>query len=192
MTATNPLVDHPAYTAAAEAIAHGGLGEALSVYASVRSRWRDGDPLLDLGGPLLDYLLGVIEEPPEEVLATTEAVATDRAGGDAWLLMIRFRSGLVATIDLGHFLPDGYPVQTETRIEFCGTDRVVTVEPDRLAVTVIGRGGISLDDCYLELLRDRLADFANAVDAGTASATTKAVIEAARRSAETRRPEPIA
>lgn len=191
MTATNPLVGHPVYAAAAKAIADGGLGQALAVYASARSKRRDGDPLLDLGAPLLDFLLGVLGEPPEAVLATAEAIATDRAGGDAWFLTIRFRSGLVATIDLGSFLPDAYPVGSETRIEFCGTDRVVTVEPDNLAVTVVGPGGTSRDDCSVAPAGDRLANVVKAGEAGDASATTRAIIEAARRSAATRRPETV-
>jgi predicted dehydrogenase len=176
----NPLHDHPAFAPVAAEIGRGTLGQRLSAYASARAKRQDGDPLLDLGAALLDFLVTVLGDPVETVMATTA-----RIGGqdvDAWFLTIRFADGLVATVDLGTFLPDAHPVDLELRLEVCGTERVIVVEPSNVAVTVIGRSGLTRDDCYPERYDERLRTYAEALGAGTIVSPASSVIEAARRS----------
>jgi predicted dehydrogenase len=180
---SNPLLDHPVFGPVAAELARGGLGQRLSAYASGRSKRREGDSLLDLGAPLLDYLLTVLGDDVESVLATNERLTGPSA--DAWFLTIRFADGLVATVDLGTFLPDSYPLELELRLEINGTDRVIVAEPANVAVSVFGPGGVKFDDAYPESYDERLLRFADAVEAGEVVSAASAVIDAARRSANT-------
>jgi predicted dehydrogenase len=182
-TPVNPLLTHPALAPVAGEIARGTLGQRLAAYASARSKRRDGDPLRDLGTPLLDYLLTILGGTVESVLATNERLTGKTA--DAWFLTIRYADGLVATVDLGTFLPDSYPLDFELRFEICGTDRVIVADPANVAVTVIGPAGLTRDDAYPESYQERLMRFANAVQAGDVASAASSVINAAQRSAQT-------
>jgi predicted dehydrogenase len=178
----NPLLFHPAFGPVAAELCNSNVGQLLAVYLSGRTKRRDGDPLRDLGAPLLDYLLTVIDSPVASVTATNERVANQSP--DAWFLTIRFADGLVATVDLGFFLPASYPTDTEVRLEICGTDRVLVVEPDNVAVTVIGRDGTRRDDAYPDPWNDLLIRSAAAISEA-ADRPVSRVIDAARRSAAT-------
>jgi len=178
---SNPLLDHPVFRPIAAELARGELGQRLSAYASARSKRRDGDPLLELGASLLDYLLTVLGDDIESVMATNERLTGQSA--DAWFLTISFADGLVATVDLGTFLPDSCPLDLELRLETSGTDRVIVAGPANIAVSVFGRDGLKLDDAYPESYDERLLRFADAVRAGDVANPAVAVIDAARRSA---------
>lgn len=180
---SNPLFTHPTLAPIAGAIAGDGLGQRIAAYASARAKRRDGDPLIDLGAPVLDYLLTVLGATVESVLATSERLAGETT--DAWFLTLRFADGLVATVDLGTFLPDSYPLNLELRLEISGTDRVIVADPANVAVTVIGPAGLIRDDAYPESYEDQLRRFAEAVRAGDAASLASGVIDAARRSAAT-------
>jgi predicted dehydrogenase len=182
-TPTNPLFDHPAFAPVAAQVERGALGQRLAVYASARSKRRDGDPLDDVCVPLLDFLLAIQGERVESVLATSQENRSQAV--DAWFLTIRFADGLVATLDAGSFLPDVYPHDIELRLEFCGTDHAIVVEPNNVAVTVFGRSGLAHDLAYPESYDERLRAFAGAVQAGAVASPASAVVAAARRSAAT-------
>jgi hypothetical protein len=98
-------------------------------------------------------------------------------------MTVRFADGLVATLDFGSFLPDSYPLDLELRLELCGTDHAIVVNPANVSVTVIGPSGFSLDDSYPESYGDRLRRFAEAVQRGNVVSPASGVIAAARRSA---------
>ena len=177
----NPLLDHPAFAPIAAEIDRGTLGQRLSAYASGRSKRRDADPLLELGVPLLDYLLAVLGGDVESVMATSERLAGQSP--DAWFITVRFADGLIATLDLGTFLPDSYPVDLELRLEICGTDHVFVVDPGNVAVTVIGPNGTARADAYPDSYDERIRRYAQAVQVGNATNRTAKVIDAVRRSA---------
>ena len=186
---TNPLFTHPTLAPIAGEIARGALGQRLAAYATARSKRRDGDTLIDLGAPLLDYLLTILDVPVESVLATNERLLAQSP--DAWFLTLRFADGLIATIDLGSFLPDTSPLNHELRLEIHGTDHVIVADPSNVAVTVIGASGLTRDDAYPEDYEDRLARFAGAMGAGEVASPATGVIEAARRSAQIGEPMPV-
>ncbi|HEY7035829.1 MAG TPA: Gfo/Idh/MocA family oxidoreductase [Thermomicrobiales bacterium] len=178
---TNPLFAHPAFAPVATEVGRGALGQRLAVYASARSKRRDRDPLVDLGVPILDFLLTILGDPVESVMATNQRILGPSP--DAWFLTIRFADGLVATLDLGTFLPDSYPHDLELRLELCGTDRAILVEPANVAVTVIGPSGPRRDDGYPDEFDDRLRHFVAAVQADNVVSPALSVAAAARRSA---------
>jgi predicted dehydrogenase len=178
---TNPLFDHPAFAPVAAEVGRGALGQRLAVYASARSKRSDADPLVDLCVPILDFLLTILGVPAETVIATNQRILSQTV--DAWFMTVRLADGLVATLDLGSFLPDSYPIDLEFRIELCGTDRAIVVEPANVAVTVIGPAGLVRDHCYPASYDDRLRQFAAAVQAGEVVSPASSVITAARRSA---------
>jgi predicted dehydrogenase len=180
-TPQNPLFDHPAFAPVAAEVGRGGLGQRLAVYASARSKRRNDDPLADLCTPLLDFLLTILGDRVESVMATSQRILSQTV--DAWFMTIRFADGLVATLDFGTFLPDAYPHDLELRVELCGTDHAIVVEPANVSVTVIGPSGLTRDDCYPESYDDRLRHFAEAVQAGDVVSPAASVIAAARRSA---------
>jgi predicted dehydrogenase len=177
----NPLFEHPAFAPAAKEIGRGALGQRLSAYVSGRAKRRDADPLLDPGASLLDFLLTVLGGEVESVMATSERVQGKTT--DAWFITLRFADGLIATLDLGNFLPGSYPVDLELRLEFCGTDHVIVVEPANVAVTVIGPDGLRRDEAYPEQYHERLSRYAEALQSGHVASPASKVIEAVRRSA---------
>lgn len=180
-TPSNPLFDHPAFAPAAAQVERGALGRRLSVYASARSKRRNADSLVDLGAPILDFLVTILGTPVESVMATNQSILAETP--DAWFVTVRFADGLVATLDLGAFLPDSYPHDCELRLELCGTDQAILVEPANVAVTVIGPSGLGRDDCYPDSYDDRLRRFAEAVQTGAVVSPAASVIAAAHRSA---------
>jgi predicted dehydrogenase len=179
----NPLFTHPTLVPIAGEIARGVLGQRLAAYATARAKPRSGDPLIDLGAPLLDYLLTILDTPVASVLATNERLLAQTP--DAWFLTLRLTDGLIATIDLGTFLPASSPLDLELRLELHGTDHVITADPANVAVTITGPTGLTRADAYPDSYDERLAHFADAVRTGEITELFTAVIDAARRSAET-------
>ena len=90
-SSANPLFVHPAFAPAAREISDANLGQILSVYASARTKRRNGDPLVDLGAPLFDFLLSIIDSPVISVTATNERILGQSP--DAWFLATRFAAG---------------------------------------------------------------------------------------------------
>ena len=187
--ATNPLLSHPVFAPIVRDVQAGELGQRLSAYASARAKQSTTDVLADLGAPLIDFLLQLFGSEVDSVMATNE-----RVGGadlDAWFLTLRFADGFVATVDLGTFLPATYPEDLEIRLEVSGTDAVIIAEPENVAVTVIGPGGIERDHSYTQSYHDDYRQFATTLVSATDSPTHR-VITAARRSAETDAPASLA
>jgi predicted dehydrogenase len=123
----------PAVALACDAVHQGRLGRRLAVYASVRTVQCQATDLPSLSAPLLALIIDALQEQP---VAVTAAVTSMRPGASAWLLILKFASGLVATLDVGALLPPGFPADPEIRFEFLGTDEALLVEPDALSVRV--------------------------------------------------------
>src|SRR5215213_5410948 len=113
--ATNPLLSHPVFAPIVREVQSDALGQRLAAYASARTKHQTNDPLVDLGAPLIDFLIQILGTDIESVMATNERVGGDDL--DAWFLTLRFTDGLVATVDLGNFLPPSYPDDLELRLE---------------------------------------------------------------------------
>jgi len=177
---TNPLLSHPVFAPIVTEVQGGALGQRLAAYASGRTKRRVGDPLVELGAPLIDFLIQIFGENVVSVMATNERVGGDDF--DAWFLTLRFADDLVATVDLGNFLPDAYPDDLELRLELSGTDAVIIAEPENVAVTVIGRTGTAQDNSYSRSYHEDLLQFARAV-ATNEQMPVMRVVAAARRSA---------
>lgn len=127
------LLRVPAVALAREAIQQGRLGRRLAVYATARTAQCQAADLASLSQPLLALIIDALQEQP---VAVTAAATAMRPEAPAWVLIIRFASGVVATLDIGALLPPGFPVDPEIRIECLGTDEAVLIEPDALSVRV--------------------------------------------------------
>ncbi len=132
------LLRVPAVALAREAIQHGRLGRRLAVYASVRTTQCQAADFHSLSTPILALIIDALQEQP---IAITAAATSARPGAAAWVLILRFASGLVATLDVGALLPPGFPIDPEVRLEFLGTDEALLVEPDALSVRSYGKQG---------------------------------------------------
>jgi predicted dehydrogenase len=177
---TNPLLSHPVFAPIVREVQSGALGQRLAAYASGRTKQRSGDSLVEIGAPLIDFLIQILGDEIESVMATNERVGGDDL--DAWFLTLRFADGLVATVDLGNFLPPAYPADLELRLEISGTDAVIIAEPENVAVTVIGENGTTHDNSYTRSYHDHFRQFAPAVSRDP-NCPVMRVIAAARRSA---------
>ena len=157
MTATtafrNPLADDPAFAAARELVASGGLGQLLAVYAVARARDPLPDPLAALGLPLIEEIVGTLGENP----ATVTAVRTGEPGGfEHWSLVLAFPSGVRATVDLGAGLGPAQAAVLDLRVEWSGSERVILVDPTNVAVTVMNGGGIHRRSAEVSPIADKL------------------------------------
>lgn len=130
------LLRVPAVALAREAIHHGRLGRRLAVYASVRTVQCQATDLASLSAPVLALIIDALQEQPVAVTATA---ASMRPEAPAWVLILRFASGLVATLDVGVLLPPDFPIDPEIRLEFLGTDEALLIEPDALSVRIYGQ-----------------------------------------------------
>lgn len=181
MTASeNPLRSDPAFRAARELIAAGGLGQPLAVYAAARTRAPLSDPLTTLGLPLLDELIATTGETPRSVAAM---VGGSPGGFEHWSLVLAFPSGLRATVDLGAGIGSGQPDPLELRVEWSGTERAVLIEPGAVAVTVTTGQGTTRHSAEVRQLGEAILSLA-----GFASREAAAAIAAARESASTHAP----
>ena len=109
------------------------------------------DPLRALGLPLVQHLLDALGERPEH--ATAVAVDLGDAGSH-WSCVLRFPSGLRATVDLGDGLGAALDADLDLRIEWSGTERVVLCDPGRVSVTVRGRSGTNRSSAEATPLHD--------------------------------------
>ncbi len=189
----NPWRVVPATALAARQLREPGIGQLLAVFAAHRTKQAMGDPLVELGLPLLDYLVGALRAEVVQVQATAETLfATDGPGEpDTWLLLLRFRTGLIATVELGRSLPAAFPTDSELRVEFAGSERVVVADAENLGVTTYaGDGSVrrnaSGPDAHRALLDGFLPAVRDAQAPEESLVTLRWVmplIEAARRSA---------
>ncbi len=139
----NPWRVVPATVLAARQLREPGVGQLLAAFAAHRTKAVTGDPLVELGLPLLDYLVGALRSEVVQVQATAARLFdTDGPGEpDTWLLLLRFRTGLIATVELGRSLPAAFPTDAEMRVEFAGSERVVVAEAENLGVTTYAADG---------------------------------------------------
>ena len=182
----NPLTDDPAFVAARELVASGGLGQVLAVYAVARAKDVLPDPLATLGLPLVEEIVGALGEMPGSVTA----VRTGEPGGfEHWSLVVAFSSGVRATVDLGAGLGPAQGGALDLRVEWSGSERVILVDPANVAVTVTNERGRSRRSAEVFPIAEAVFAFADRVPAIAADPllawrSAAAVIAAARTSAE--------
>ncbi|MER3438663.1 MAG: hypothetical protein C4346_14330, partial [Chloroflexota bacterium] len=128
----------PAVALACDAVRQGRLGRRLAVYASVRTKACAPADLDTLSLPVIALLLDALQEHPVTIAASEISV---RTGVPAWVIVIRFASGLVGTLDIGSLLPERFPADIEVRLELLGTDEALLIEPDALSVRVYSAQG---------------------------------------------------
>ncbi len=189
----NPWRVVPAMVLAERQLREPGIGQPLAVFAAHRTKAATGDPLVELGLPLLDYLVGAIRSEVVQVQATSAMLfgAAGQGEPDTWLLLLRFRTGLIATVELGRSLPAAFPTDSEVRVEFVGSERVVVAEAENLGVTTYARdGSVRRDESGPDAHRALLDGFLPAVREAQAPEESLVtlrwvmpLIEAARRSA---------
>lgn len=189
----NPLHTDPAFAAARELVATSQLGQCLAVYAVARARLSMDDPISSLGLPLIQDLIATAGEEPVSVTA----VANRQPGGfEHWSLVLAFPSGLRASVDAGAGLGAAQSDDLDLRLEWTGADRVILVDPARVAATVTNDRGSRRYSAEANPVAEALFAFAQSARAIAADPpgewrSAAAVIAAARRSAAESRPIPL-
>ena len=132
----NELRFLPATRALQSSVGQGDAGPLLSVFAAWRTRRALGDPLRELGLPLLDYLRWCLGEE----VARAQVTAGPLFGADrpAALLILRARDGVALTVELAASLPADYEQEDELTIEVLGEAAALRAEPFNQAITVVG------------------------------------------------------
>ena len=180
-----PLATDPAFVAARELVASGGLGQVLAVYAVTRAKEPLADPLTVLGLPLLEEIIGTLDEQP----ASVTAVMTGESGGlEHWSLVVAFPFGVRATVDLGAGLGPAQAGALDLRVEWSGGERVVLVDPANVAVTVTNEGGAHRRSAEVSPIAAAVFAFADraldiAANPPPAWRSAAAIVDAARGSA---------
>jgi hypothetical protein len=163
------------------------LGRRLAVYASVRTKECRPADFDSLSLPVIALMLDALKENPATVAVSEVSVRTDMP---AWVIVLRFASGLVGTLDVGSLLPESFPVNTEVRLEFMGTDEALLIEPDALTVRVYSAQGVQHTRCdvpaesYLDQKPGELPPAASP----EAERVARRVLDAARRALSSGQP----
>ncbi len=177
----------PAVALACDAVHQGRLGRRLAVYGSVRTKECTPADFDTLSLPVIALMLDALQEHPVTIAASEVSV---RAGMPAWVIVLRFASGLVGTLDIGSLLPESFPVDTEVRLEFLGTEEALLIEPDALSVRVYSAQRIQHTRCdvpaesYLDQKPGELPPAASA----EAERVARRVLDAAHRALSSGQP----
>jgi predicted dehydrogenase len=182
--ALNPLRLDPSFVVLHELVTQQCMGQVLAISAAARSREPVEEPLVALGLPLIDALLWIGAEDPVSVTAVT---IDGNHAFQHWSLVVTFPSGLRASVDVGSGLGPAQVEELMLRAEWCGTERAVSAEPWRVAVTVVGAHGAQRRSAEVSPVADALLAFAETARAIAADPpddwrAAAAVIDAARRS----------
>lgn len=121
------------------------VGKAAALFAAHRTRYGGGDLFAELALPLVDLAMWIVGGEVERVQVMAERLFAPEStpdGADTALLLLRFASGLTATIEAARSLPPTTPHADELIVEYLGMDAVLRAMPDNVSVTVIGREGV--------------------------------------------------
>lgn len=128
------------------------VGAPISLFAAHRTtRARVDDLFTDLALPLIDLALWLVESEVERVQVMAGRLFTDGAAdgpdrADTALIVMRFASGVVATLEVARSLPGDFPQAEELSVEYLGRDAVLRANPTNQAVTVTGAAGATRED----------------------------------------------
>lgn len=127
------------------------VGTVISLFAAHRTkRAQSGDLFADLALPLIDLSLWLVESEVERVQVMAGRLFTGPASGpedaDTALIILRFASGVVATLEVARSLPDTAPQDEELTVELLGRDAVLHAAPTNQAITVTGAAGTARAD----------------------------------------------
>jgi predicted dehydrogenase len=126
-------------------------GAPISLFASYRTkRDRPGDLFTDLALPMIDLAMWLVEGEVERVQVMAERLFTSGdappEGADTALIILRFASGIVATLEIARSLPDSAAQGEELTLEFIGREAVLRATPNNQAITITGGRGTERED----------------------------------------------
>ncbi len=117
--------------------------------ASRTTRAVAGDIWTDLALPLIDAAwwcagseIERVQVMAERLFGATECGDNDHAA-DAAIMLVRFASGLVATLEVARSLPDTHPQAEELVFELLGWDAILRAVPTNQTVTITNGSGIA-------------------------------------------------
>ncbi len=120
------------------------VGKPAALFAAHRARQgTGGDIFAELALPLIDLAMWVVSGEVERVQVMAERLFAAESvpdGADTALMLLRFASGLTATLEVACSLPETAPQADELLVEYLGLDAVLRATPTDLAVTVTGGG----------------------------------------------------
>ncbi len=126
------------------------VGKPAALFAAHRVRQgTGGDIFAELALPLIDLAMWVVSGEVERVQVMAERLFAAESvpdGADTALMLLRFASGLTATLEVACSLPEAAPQADELLVEYLGLDAVLRATPTDLAVTVTGARGTQAED----------------------------------------------
>jgi UDP-N-acetylglucosamine 3-dehydrogenase len=144
----------PRYRAAHDAIRAGRIGRPLHIAARRNNRRSAATRLADkttvhffLGIHDLDCLLWCLGRPLRHVYA--ESVPADAASPEAYLCLLRFADGTLASLEVSWALPESYPGRLDAAWEVVGTEGSLYVEGGGVGTLLHDEAGTeALDNRY--------------------------------------------
>lgn len=130
----SPLLGFGAITEMLWQAREGALGQPYGVFASYRVSQPVADPFGDLGVSLLAVVADLLDGPIARAQVTKAAL--HGKDPDAWFVIAKTQSGLIATIEFGRLLSTNSSLEQQLIVEATGSERVLRAEPTRQAVTI--------------------------------------------------------
>lgn len=140
----------PGVRTALESIAAGEAGTLHSIYVAARAappkHAHPSETVADrLGWDVFDAVLAADKSPLARIQAHAGRLFGGGSGADTAVVIARFESGLIATVELSECLPLAVPAApAEIEIEIVGSRRAIHLEPFHTAVRVYGGSTVSL------------------------------------------------
>jgi predicted dehydrogenase len=121
------------------AVAEGAIGDVLAIKGTNKGRMPGRwfiDPALSGGGAVLDHTVHVmdlmnwiVQSEPEEVYAEVGELFHDNLGiDDAGMIHVKFRNGVIGTLDPSWSRPNGYIHGADVTMELIGTKGVISMD----------------------------------------------------------------
>ncbi|WP_327090185.1 Gfo/Idh/MocA family oxidoreductase [Nonomuraea sp. NBC_01738] len=206
-----PVRFSPAYAELRSAVRQGALGRIVSISATncggvPTSRDWFTDPARAGGGALTDHVVHVadlladlLNDDPIEVYAIANAIPTPAPVETAGLLSLRYRDGVIASIDCSWSRPPGRPSTGDlVTLTVVGTEGVAEIAPFADVLTgwnghgALAHGyGAPLDDLLIRAFREAVRTGEARQPDGLAGYRTAALVEAAYRSLTETAPVPV-
>lgn len=133
-----------------------------------------GDVWTDLALPLIDAAIWCADSEVERVQVLAERLFDPIEGegehtADAALILLRFATSLVATLEVARSLPDANPLPEELTFELLGRDAILRAVPTNQAITVTNGAGVARENWLPDPAVGIVQAFVAAID-GTAAA----------------------
>jgi predicted dehydrogenase len=173
----------PGVRAALQGIARGEAGSLHSMYVAVRAPRTHGGGargVVDRWG--WDVCEVLVHAAGGGGIARVQATAARLFGGapgavDTVVALVRFESGLIATVEISECLPASAPAApADVEIEAVGTRRAIHIRPYQTAVRVYGPAALSLHPWVDPPVLGMVDDLLDAID-GTGARPDAAVVQ---------------